>query len=343
MTNRPLSLGVPLAEVTRRDERSGEQIVESIHAGHLVIVGPGPAPSGPGSVTPSLTTRASAGDPQALTYVRSAAKPFQTIAALERIGNRGDELTGAEVAVSWGSHRGEPRHLAAVMQLLARSGNGPEDLTCPAAVAEAEPGSVASRIQHNCSGKHAMFALVGSVIGTPREALLDRESALQQELLGELSKQMMVLAVGIDGCGAPAIAAPLWSLATAYAGLANLPRGQRVRDAGLAHPLLVGGEGRLESALLDAGVVAKVGAEGVYAVGWTAADGGSWALACKATDGSTRGVAAATITLLARLGVVPARTWSPPAPLGGGVPVGSVRATDIVDRIVASIGSDAAR
>jgi L-asparaginase II len=339
----PLTLGVPLAEVTRRDERSGEQFVESIHPGHLVVVGPGSTTPGPGSVEAPWTTVAAAGDPQALTFVRSAAKPFQTVAALERLGARSDELSDAEIAVSWGSHRGEARHLEAVTALLARSGTSPDQLTCPSDVALADPGAKPSRIQHNCSGKHAMFALMGAVTGTPRDALLDRSGAVQQELLEELSQRMNVLAVGIDGCGAPAVAAPLWSLATAFAGLANLPWGQRVRDAGFAHPFLVGGEGRLESALLAAGVVAKVGAEGVYAVGWTAADGGSWALACKGTDGSSRGVAAATIAALEGLGVVPAGTWSPPPPLGGGSPVGSVSATREVERIVAAIGRAAAR
>lgn len=339
----PLSLGVPLAEVTRRDEASGDVLVESIHAGHLVVVGPGRRPVGPDAVTASGTTVASLGDPQALTYVRSAAKPLQTVAALGLLGARGDELSDTEVAVSWASHRGETRHLGAVRRLLERSGTLPEQLTCPPAVAEAEPGAVPTRIQHNCSGKHALFALAGREIGASRSSLLDRSGRLQQYLLDELARWMNIVAVGVDGCGAPAVAAPLSSLATAYAGLANLACGERVRDAGRAHPLLVGGEGRLESALLGAGVVAKVGAEGVYAVGWTAADGGNWALACKATDGSIRGVAAATIALLEGAGVVPPGTWSPPAPLGGGEPVGSVRVTAEVERLIGRLGDMAAR
>ncbi len=339
----PLSVGAPLAEVTRRDERSGDEFVESLHHGHLVVIGPGPTPPGPGSVPSPWSTVASLGDPEALTFVRSAAKPFQAVAALERLGARADELTDAEVAVSWSSHRGEPRHLEAVARLLARSDTTPDELTCPPAVAEADPGAAPTRIQSDCSGKHAMFALVGVASGTPRDALLDPSGRLQSYVLDELSQRMNVLAVGTDGCGAPAVAVPLWSLATAYAGLANLPWGRRVRDAGLAHPLIVGGEGRLETALLAAGVVAKSGAEGVYAAGWSAADGSDWGLACKATDGSARGVAAATIAVLEGLAVVPVGTWSSPPPLGGGAPVGQVRATSEVARIIARIGDAAAR
>ena len=343
MSSSALSLGVPLAEVTRRDERSGDHLVESIHPGHLVILGPGAVSPGSGAVAAPWTTVASLGDPQVLTYVRSAAKPFQTVAALERLGTDADDLTDAEVAVSWASHRGEARHLDAVARLLERSGTAPDELSCPPDVAEADPGAVPTRIQHNCSGKHAMFALVGAATATPRAELLSRSGALQTYVIEELHRRMNIVGIGVDGCGAPAVAAPLWSLATAYAGLANLPWGLRVRNAGLGHPLLVGGEGRLESALLTAGIVAKAGAEGVYAAGWTAADGGSWALACKATDGSSRGVAAATIAVLEGLGVVPVGTWSPPPPLGGGVPVGRVRPTEAVERLIAPIGGAAAR
>ena len=101
----------------------------------------------------------------------------------------------------------------------------------------------------------------------------------------------------------------------------------------MAQPQLVGGEGRLESALLAAGVMAKVGAEGSYAVGWRDRDGRPGGLAVKAADGSTRGVAAAAIALLEQLGVVPEGVWEPPPPLGGGAPVGQVRAAPAVRRL----------
>ncbi|MFP4312410.1 MAG: asparaginase, partial [Nitriliruptoraceae bacterium] len=88
--------------------------------------------------------------------------------------------------------------------------------------------------------------------------------------------------------------------------------------------------GRLESALLAAGTVAKVGAEGVYGVGFVAADGTPLGLVVKAADGAPRGVAAAVAGVLEQAGVVPAGTWSPPPPLGGGRPVGEVRVTEPV-------------
>ena len=75
---------------------------------------------------------------------------------------------------------------------------------------------------------------------------------------------------------------------TASAGWSPRTRWQRVCRAGLAHPALVGGEGRVESALLAAGVVAKTGAEGVYGAGWVQG-GTAHGVALKGEDGDVRG------------------------------------------------------
>lgn len=318
-----------LAQVTRRDVRTGADLVESSHAGHLVVCGPG------GQVVASL------GEPARTTFVRSSVKPFQATACLEVLAAAGagsGELSPQEVAVAWSSHRGEAQQLAAVRELLARSGTSETALTCPRAAAEADPGAAPTRLQHNCSGKHALFALAGSALGVRGPELLAPEGPLQQRVLTVLAEVLgPAAAIGTDGCGAPAVAVPLRALASGYQNLLTDPRCAGVRAAGQAHPLLVGGHGRLESALNAAGVVAKVGAEGVYAAAWTDRHGQPWSLAIKAEDGSVRGVAAALIALLQGLEVVPPATWEPPPPLGGGQPVGKVRATAAVAGVVAAV------
>lgn len=309
--------GPIVAEVTRRDVVTDRALVESVHAGHLVVT------RGDGS------TVLAAGQADLPVYARSAVKPFQAAASLEVLGD--PELTSAEVAVAWASHRGEAAQVAAVRRLLERSGCTPEQLTCPAATAEATPGAAPSRLQHNCSGKHALFALAGPVLGCRGPALLDPEGPLQRVVLGKLAGWLgPATGLGVDGCGAPAVVVPLHRLAGAFASLAVAPQLQVVRAAGLANPALVGGEGRLESALLRAGVVAKVGAEGVYGVGFRTPDGRPVGLAISAADGAVRGVAAVVATLLETAGVVPAGTWAPPPPLGGGRPVGQVRPSPLV-------------
>lgn len=323
----------PLTEVTRRDLRDGHEVVESVHAGHLVVTGPH------GEVV------ASVGDPHAVTYVRSAAKPVQATACLEVLDRCGVAPPDAhQLAVAWASHRAEPRHLDAVRALLARSNTAPDALTCPPAVGEADPGAPPRRLTHNCSGKHAMFALagwalaaVGGDVEVDRDRLLAVDGPVQTVVLAALADVFGPLAaIGTDGCGAPAPAVPLVGLARGFARVASEPRFARVRAAGLAHPGLVGGEDRLESALLAAGVIAKVGAEGVYGVGWVDAGAGAWGMAVKAADGGVRGASEAVIRVLEGSGVVPPGTWASPPPLGGGRPAGTVRPAAAVAAIAAA-------
>jgi L-asparaginase II len=305
----------PLAEVTRADVRTGRPRVESTHVGHAVLVGPD------GQVTAAL------GDPERPTFVRSTAKPFQATACLELLDAAGPRPDLDEVAVAWASHRAEPVHLDAVRKLLARSGTTPDQLTCAAMVGEHDPGAAPAPITCDCSGKHALFALAGQQQGTPRHRLLDPEGPLQTVVLAVLEDVLgPVSAVGVDGCGAPAVEVPLRRLAAGFAAVATRDRFARVREAGFAHPHLVGGQGRLETALLGAGVVAKPGAEGVFAAGWTAADGSARGLAVKVEDGASRAASVATLALLVAEGIVADDVWAPEPVLGGGTPQGRVRA-----------------
>jgi L-asparaginase II len=308
-----------LVEVTRRDVRTGADIIESVHHGHLVVTGPG------GEVVMSL------GDPDVSTLVRSAAKPFQVQACLDVLGEAGADLTTQEIAVAWSSHRAEPRHLGLVQRLLERSGTDAASLTCPAAVGEADPGASPARIQRDCSGKHALFALVGQKLGLAGADVIDPAGAVQRAVLQVLEEALGPMdALATDGCGAPAVAVPLVNLARGFAAVATGARWSRVRDAGLAHPGLVGGDGRAETALLEAGIVAKPGAEGVFGIGLTDAHGRPFGAAIKILDGSSRGSATAAVGLLEALGHVGPGTWAAPAPTGGELPVGEVRPSSLV-------------
>ncbi|MFP4150123.1 MAG: asparaginase, partial [Nitriliruptoraceae bacterium] len=237
-----------LAEVTRRDVRTGQAHVESVHAGDLVVA----------TVDGTVVLHLGAADRTIVP--RSAVKPFQAAACLELLATHGPvTVPAADLAVAWASHRGEAAQLAAVRRLLERARVDPSALTCPPAVAEATPGAAPSRLQHNCSGKHALFALAGRALGCSTDALLDPDGELQRAVLGTVARWVGPLeGLTVDGCGAPAVLVPLRRLAAGFAALAVDDELAAVRAAGLAHPELVGGSGRLESALLAAGAVAKV-------------------------------------------------------------------------------------
>jgi len=279
-------------------------------------------------------------------FPRSTVKPLQAAVCLALIAEVEPELAAAftteEVAIGWASHRAEPEQLAAVRSLLARAGladaAAEAALTCPRADVPDDASAAPSRLAYNCSGKHALFLLTARVLGlaTDSTTVLAPDGPLQSRVLAGVAEWTGApVAVGVDGCGAPAVVLPLSAVARAFAHLATDPRLARVRDAGTAHPLLIGGSPRraggvraplVDSALLAAGVVAKRGAEGVLAAGWTDEDGRGRGAAVKALDGSLRGAATALVALLEAEGAVPAGTWTEAAPQGGGATAGSVRA-----------------
>jgi L-asparaginase II len=311
----------PLVEVTRRDRITGREVVESVHHGHLVMV------------DAAGTSIVTVGDADRVVFPRSALKPLQATVCLELIADAepalAASLTSAEVAIGWASHLAGPEHLAAVRTLSARAGldpdADPDALSCPFADG--------SRSTHNCSGKHALFALTAKVLGLPmdRAALLAPDGPLQTLVLARLAELLgPPRAIAVDGCGAPALAVPLVILARAFASLASEPRFARVRAAGLAHPTLIAGllpsgEPLVDTALLRAGVVAKRGAEGVLAAGWRTRDGAVGGAAVKALDGSMRGASTALVARLVAAGIVARDVWLETAPTGGDATVGTVR------------------
>ncbi len=177
----------------------------------------------------------------------------------------------------------------------------------------------------------------------PRDALLDPAAPLQRRVLALLDDVLEgVDAVAVDGCGAPAVPTSLSGLARGFHRLLTEERFARVRRAGIAHGGLVGGRGRLDSALLDASVLAKAGAEGVYGAAWRDADGRPWSVAVKCEDGAERAASVALDALTRDLGLLPAGTWSPPPVLGGGHPVGQVRPATAVRELAAAVGASSA-
>ena len=118
--------------------------------------------------------------------------------------------------------------------------------------------------------------------------------------------------LGGDGCGVPAFAMPLRNLATGFARLVTgerLPAGLaeacgRIRRSMTDNPHLVAGTGRLDTSLMEStNLLVKGGAEGVFACG--SPEG--WGVALKVTDGASRAVRPAALSILARYGSLPSK------------------------------------
>lgn len=313
---RMTGLETPVAlEVTRGG------VVESTHRAAIVLL------------TADGTAAATLGDPDASVFARSSWKPLQT-AALLRAGFTGDT---AQVALSCASHDGEPMHVETARRTLADAGLDESALRCPAALPSGAAalrsylidGGQPTAVCHNCSGKHSAMLATSVVNGWDLLAYLAPDHPVQRAIVTELESRCgtPITFSAVDGCGAPAHAMPLRSLAHGFAALttADDEYAGRVVTAMRTHPRLIGGSHRAVSDLLAEvdGLIAKDGAEGI----WAAALPDGRAFAAKVADGSARALPPLLAAALTYWGFEgPAvRRWSSPEITGGATVVGAVR------------------
>lgn len=297
-----------LVEVTRGG------YVESRHWGHAVVV------DGEGRPVAAF------GDPEHVTFLRSTLKPFQALAvvaagAADRFG-----FDAADIALMCGSHTGEPLHVDQAAGMLRKIGLGPEALACgvhgpvsPAARrALREAGQEPTALHNNCSGKHAGMLALARHRGWPPEGYQRPDHPVQEEIrrlvawLTGLAPGTGGLIEATDGCGVVTFGMPLVAAARLFSLLARPerlpgplgPALARVREAMVAHPEMVRGEGEFDTEVIrvtGGAWIGKVGAEGFYAAALASGHG----LALKIADGGDRARPVAVIAILRRLGLLP--------------------------------------
>jgi L-asparaginase len=239
---------------------------------------------------------AEAGDAGRVAFLRSAAKPFQ---ALPLVRARGD-LTAAEIAIASASHLARPDQLAAVRSLLAKAEATVEELEC----GTVGPDSGSTRLEHNCSGKHAGMLALCRAHGWPsvgyRLAGHPVQRACAEVVAAAADVAEADVPTAVDGCGVVTYALPLERMALLFARLEQVEGGPQVAAAMRAHPELIRGPGAPDTELMrrHAGWTAKGGAEGILCAAGPAGLG----LALKVADGGGRAVGPALAELLRRLG-----------------------------------------
>jgi L-asparaginase II len=256
----------------------------------------------------------SAGDPMLVTHFRSAAKPLQAVPVVRAR----PDLDDVEVAIACASHLARPEQLDAVRSLLAKAGAREDDLEC---------GPEPTRIEHNCSGKHAGFIALCKAEGWPVEGYRRIDHPCQHAIRDEISVAAMVdpdgIATGVDGCGVVTFALPLARMAHAFSRLVQSDVGTRIAAAMRAYPELVRGPGAADTDLMltQPGWIAKGGAEGVLC----AASPDGLGVALKIEDGAGRAVRSAAAAFLRRLALDPGDLGVVPMTNSRGEIVGELR------------------
>ena len=252
--------------------------VESIHFGAVAVV------------DSSGNLVAHCGNPGAITFLRSSAKPLQAIALIEKGGVDRFRLEDDEIALICASHSGTDLHLKTLSKLQKKVGVTESDLLCcthppfsqAARAILQDQGLEPNQNHHNCSGKHTGMLALGKLLDYPMEDYTEPDHPIQMmisSLVGEicdLPENSLILAR--DGCSVPAFAMPLRNAALGWAQLIdpeNLSPSRQsachtITRSMVNNPFFVAGPGRFDTRLMElaAGkLVSKAGAEAFQAVG----------------------------------------------------------------------------
>lgn len=265
-------MSVKLVEVSR----SG--LVECIHRGDVAVV------NSKGELLNS------AGDPHKITYMRSSAKPMQTVNVLKSGAAEHFKLTDKEIAVISSSHYAEPFHREAIRSILSKIGltvnhilgGTVTSLNPNYALRLARDNVPLSPVFSDCSGKHAGMLAVCKHQNLSITDYLSPNHQCQQAILSDIAYFCQFpksnIHIGIDGCSAPVHALPLKNIALGFARFVDTemldsPYSDicpRIFSAMNKYPEMVAGTGGFCTELMKnthGKLIGKIGAEGVYCIG----------------------------------------------------------------------------
>ncbi|MGF1494880.1 MAG: asparaginase [Microcoleaceae cyanobacterium] len=248
-----------------------------------------------------------AGSGETGTFVRSALKPFQALAAISTGVLESYSLTDIDLAIMCSSHQGTVEQARQVFNILWRCDIEPKQLQCPIPLSRESP------LQNGCSGKHAGMLAVCRLRNWPLETYIQKKHPVQQLILNCVAELLGLPADEFiearDDCGAPTYLMELSQIATLYARLASgrSLNMERIIRAMTQHPEMVAGKKHFDTELIrltQGQLVSKSGAEGIQCIGRV---GEGMGLAIKVTDGARRAKYAVAIHLLRQMG------WLSPA------------------------------
>ncbi len=214
-------------------------------------------------------------------YQRSCSKPMQFSALINEKTDDKFSFTPQEIAVCCASHTGTKEHQKHILSVLNKIGLSEDSLLCP-------PDSPLSKdeqefliknnlpvrkIHNNCSGKHAAMLALCKDKDFDISTYNSLSNPLSKLVIEQLSSLCEVsqnnIIISKDGCTLPTVATTLPELCRGFLNLFLSNKYKKITKAILEFPYFAGGEGRIDSEIINSGqgnLISKVGAEGIIVV-----------------------------------------------------------------------------
>lgn len=249
-------------------------------------------------------------------FGRSALKFIQALPLIETGAVDAFNLSPQEIALACASHRGEEMHIKALETWLHKIGKDERILDCGIPPPSKENFDKPTILHSPCSGKHLGFLTTSLHRKEPLEGYTLRDHLVQQRVERALSELTDVDHIhvlrGIDGCGIPAFAIPLYNIALAMARFADpshlhYPRQKaihRILAAVQDCPDMIAGSKEFDTKVIkltQGQVLCKMGAGGVE-IGVIPSLG--LGIALKIEDGNAKATELAFLAILRSLGVI---------------------------------------
>ena len=240
-----------------------------------------------------------AGNPEYKSFMRSALKPFQAIpfvssGAASKINNE-----SKSIAIACSSHSGSKIHAREAFKILWEYDIDINNLKCPKLKT--------SRLEHNCSGKHAAFLATCKKFNWSLDNYLKGDHPLQIEIFRIVSELIEIprseLIAERDDCGAPTLYLKLIEMSKLYALLSSSDNAEleQISRAIITNPMMISDNNKFDTEIIKGShgqVISKGGAEGIQCLCKVNEGIG---LALKVEDGSRRAKHAVSLHLLKQL------------------------------------------
>ena len=261
----------------------------------------------------------SVGDPDYITCIRSALKPFQASAAILEGATEEAGFISEEIALMCASHNGEKVHVQTAMKMAQKLGLHASQYECgthpPYDKRTREEvrklNTTFTPFHNNCSGKHSGMLSLAKKLKIDPSGYTHIEHPVQRTIFKQIKKLTghNHFPHGIDGCSAPTPFLSLKTIASLFQKLGSgiYPELTEAYRAMIKHPYLIGGQKRFDTdfnSTLNGRGICKVGGEAIRGIVLKTTKYGLIGIVIKVLDGNQRAIEVATMATLKHLKVL---------------------------------------